>query len=31
METEDFDCKLDPAIVPHDPVELRGKTATAER
>ncbi|PNP39907.1 hypothetical protein TGAMA5MH_08173 [Trichoderma gamsii] len=26
MKTEDFDFKLDPAIVPHDPVELRGKT-----
>lgn len=26
MRTEDFDFKLDPAIVPHDPVELRGKT-----
>ncbi|KAM0480338.1 hypothetical protein ACHAPX_004169 [Trichoderma viride] len=26
MKAEDFDFKLDPAIVPHDPAELRGKT-----
>lgn len=31
MKTEDFDFKLDPAIVPHDPVEIRGKTRDSGR
>ncbi|KAL7940706.1 S-adenosylmethionine:tRNA ribosyltransferase-isomerase [Trichoderma barbatum] len=31
MKTEDFDFNLDPAIVPHDPVELRGKTRDSGR